>query len=168
MSVYKHTLTHRIACKHNANKEHMHMYTHTHMAEKSEKERVQRSLPRLTFLQLELGHLKFCTRESSTAARLHLGHLEHTQALTSVHNAPSVHARLDLALLQRGSVFQDLPIPDRQILRCTFDSPYMHISTHNYWVVQAGLLTPSTFTGHRLSPLAVFSSGVYSFDNGKW
>ena len=29
-----------------------------------------------------------------------------------------------------------------------------------YWVVQAGLLTSLTFTSHRLSPLAVFISGV--------
>ena len=31
----------------------------------------------------------------------------------------------------------------------------------SYWVVQARLLTPLTFTRHRLRPLAVFTSGVY-------
>ena len=30
-----------------------------------------------------------------------------------------------------------------------------------YWAIQAGLLTPLTFARHRLSPLAVFTSGVY-------
>ena len=31
----------------------------------------------------------------------------------------------------------------------------------NYWVIQAGLLTPLTFARHRLSPLAAFTSGAY-------
>ena len=163
----RYTHTHRGLCAHTMPVKNTCTCTHTQMAEKSERES-SRSLPWLTFLQLELGHLKFCTRESSTAAMLHLGHLEHTQVLTSVHNAPCVHARLDLALPQWGSVFQDLLIPDRQILRYTFDAPHMHISTHKYWVVQVGLLTPLTFTVHHLSPLAVFSSGVYSFDSGRW
>jgi len=30
-----------------------------------------------------------------------------------------------------------------------------------YWAIQAGLLTPLTFARHRLSPLAVFTSGAY-------
>ena len=34
-----------------------------------------------------------------------------------------------------------------------------------YWVVQAGLTTPLTFTWHRLSPLAVFTSGAYFLHN---
>ena len=36
-------------------------------------------------------------------------------------------------------------------------------STHNYWTIQAGLLTPLTFARHRLSPLAAFTSGAYIF-----
>ena len=36
-----------------------------------------------------------------------------------------------------------------------------------YWPVQAGLLAPLTFTWHRLSPLAAFTSGVYFLHNGK-
>ena len=35
----------------------------------------------------------------------------------------------------------------------------------NYWVVQAGLLTPLTFALHRLSPLAAFTSGAYFLHN---
>ena len=30
-----------------------------------------------------------------------------------------------------------------------------------YWAIQAGLLTPSTFAQHRLSPLAAFTSSAY-------
>ena len=37
-----------------------------------------------------------------------------------------------------------------------------------YWMVQAGLLTPLTFTWRRLSPLAVFTSGAYLLQNGRW
>ena len=36
-----------------------------------------------------------------------------------------------------------------------------------YWTVQARLLTPSTFTRHRLSPLAAFISGAYFLHNGR-
>ena len=36
-----------------------------------------------------------------------------------------------------------------------------------YWAVQAGLLTPLTFTLHDLSPLAVFTFGVYFLHNGR-
>ena len=36
-----------------------------------------------------------------------------------------------------------------------------------YWVVQAGLLTPLTFTRHRLSHVAVFTSGAYFLYNGR-
>ena len=35
------------------------------------------------------------------------------------------------------------------------------------WAVQAGLLTPLTFTRHRLRPLADFTSGAYFLHNGK-
>ena len=34
-----------------------------------------------------------------------------------------------------------------------------------YWVVQAGLLTPLSFTWHHLSPLAVFTSSAYFLHN---
>ena len=37
----------------------------------------------------------------------------------------------------------------------------------HYWAVQAGLLTPLTFTRHRLSPSAVFTSGAYFLHNGR-
>ena len=33
------------------------------------------------------------------------------------------------------------------------------------WAVQVGLLTPLTFTQHRLSPLAVFTSSAYFLHN---
>ena len=36
-----------------------------------------------------------------------------------------------------------------------------------YWGVQAGLLTPLTFSRHRLSPLTAFTSGAYFLHNGK-
>ena len=36
-----------------------------------------------------------------------------------------------------------------------------------FWAVQAGLLTPLTFTRHRLSPLAAFTSGAY-FQSSHW
>ena len=36
-----------------------------------------------------------------------------------------------------------------------------------YWVIQAGLLTPLTFTRHRLSSLAAFTSGAYFLHNGR-
>ena len=36
-----------------------------------------------------------------------------------------------------------------------------------YWAIQAGLLTPLTFTRHRLSPLPAFTSGAYFLHNGK-
>ena len=36
-----------------------------------------------------------------------------------------------------------------------------------YWAVQAGLLTPLTFTRHRSSPLATLTSGVYFLHNGR-
>ena len=36
-----------------------------------------------------------------------------------------------------------------------------------YWVIQAGLLTPLTFAWHRLSPLAAFTSGAYFLSNGR-
>ena len=45
------------------------------------------------------------------------------------------------------------------------DSAHHH---HYYWAVQAGLLTPLTFTRHRLSPLATFTSSVYFLQNGRW
>ena len=32
-----------------------------------------------------------------------------------------------------------------------------------FWAIQVGLLTPLTFARHRLSPLAAFNSGAYSF-----
>ena len=35
------------------------------------------------------------------------------------------------------------------------------------WEVQLGLLTPLTFAWHRLSPLGVFTSGVYFLYNGR-
>ena len=35
------------------------------------------------------------------------------------------------------------------------------------WAVQAGLLTPLTFTWHHLSPVATFTSGVYFLHNGR-
>ena len=38
---------------------------------------------------------------------------------------------------------------------------------HQYWAIQAGLLTPLTFAWHHLSPLAAFSSGVYFLHNGR-
>ena len=37
-----------------------------------------------------------------------------------------------------------------------------------YRAIQAGLLTPLTFARHHLSPLAVFTSGVYFLHNGRW
>ena len=40
-------------------------------------------------------------------------------------------------------------------------------SMHNYWAVQAGLLTPLTFARHHLSPLAAFTSGAYFLHNGR-
>ena len=36
-----------------------------------------------------------------------------------------------------------------------------------YWAIHAGLLTPLTFAQHRLSPLAVFTSGAYFLHNGR-
>ena len=36
-----------------------------------------------------------------------------------------------------------------------------------YWAVQAGLLTPLTFTLYCLSPLAAFTSGVCFLYNGR-
>ena len=36
-----------------------------------------------------------------------------------------------------------------------------------YCAVQAGLLTPLTFTRHRLSPLAASTSGAYFLHNGR-
>jgi len=36
-----------------------------------------------------------------------------------------------------------------------------------YWAVQAGLLSLMTFTRHRLSPLAAFTSGAYFLQNGR-
>ena len=36
-----------------------------------------------------------------------------------------------------------------------------------FWAVHAGLLTPLTFTRHRLSPLAAFTSGAY-FQSSQW
>ena len=36
-----------------------------------------------------------------------------------------------------------------------------------YWVIQAWLLTPLTFTWHRLSHLAVFTSSAYFLHNGR-
>ena len=36
-----------------------------------------------------------------------------------------------------------------------------------YWAVQAGLLTPLSFTLHRLRPLAGFTSGAYFLHNGR-
>ena len=36
----------------------------------------------------------------------------------------------------------------------------------NYYEVQAGLFTTLTFARHRLSPLAVFTSGAYFLHNG--
>ena len=38
----------------------------------------------------------------------------------------------------------------------------------NYWAGLAGLLTPLTFTRHRLSPLAAYTSGAYFLRNGRW
>ena len=38
----------------------------------------------------------------------------------------------------------------------------------NYWVIQAGLLTPLTFARHRLSPLAAFTSGAYFLHKKRW
>ena len=35
-----------------------------------------------------------------------------------------------------------------------------------YWVVQAGSLTPLTFTWHHISPVAVFTSSAYFLQNG--
>ena len=36
-----------------------------------------------------------------------------------------------------------------------------------YCAVQAGLVTPLTFTRHHLSPLAAFTSGAYFLHNGR-
>ena len=36
-----------------------------------------------------------------------------------------------------------------------------------HWAVQAGLLTPLTFTQHCLSPLATFTSGAYFLHSGR-
>ena len=36
-----------------------------------------------------------------------------------------------------------------------------------YWAVQAGLLAPLTFSRHRLSTLAAFTSGAYFLHNGR-
>ena len=36
-----------------------------------------------------------------------------------------------------------------------------------YWAIQAWLLTHLTFARHRLSPLAVFTSGAYFLHNGR-
>ena len=38
---------------------------------------------------------------------------------------------------------------------------------YNLQVVQVGLLTPLTFARHRLSPLAVFTSGACFLHNGR-
>ena len=38
-------------------------------------------------------------------------------------------------------------------------------SASPYLVIQVGLLTPSTFTWHCLSPLAAFTSGAYFLHN---
>ena len=40
-------------------------------------------------------------------------------------------------------------------------------NTDSYWTIQARLLTPLTFAQHRLSPLAVFTSGAYFLHNGR-
>ena len=46
---------------------------------------------------------------------------------------------------------------------------YKHLITvvHQYWAIQAGLLTPLTFARHRLSPMAAFTSGTYFLHNGR-
>ena len=43
----------------------------------------------------------------------------------------------------------------------------MHFGA-SYWAIQAGLLTPLTFSRHRLSPLAAFTTGAYFLHNGRW
>ena len=46
----------------------------------------------------------------------------------------------------------------------------LHHSTEealHYWALQTGLLTPLTFTGHRLSPFAAFTSCAYFLQNGR-
>ena len=45
---------------------------------------------------------------------------------------------------------------------------HFSLSSSQYWVVQAGLLTPLTFAWHHLSPLATFTSGAYFLHNGRW
>ena len=38
--------------------------------------------------------------------------------------------------------------------------PLLLICINDYWVIQAGLLTPLTFAWHHLTPMAAFTSGV--------
>ena len=55
----------------------------------------------------------------------------------------------------------------RMYATCVWVCLCLYMADCKYWAILARLLTPLTFARHRLSPLAAFTSGAYSLDNGR-
>ena len=68
-----------------------------------------------------------------------------------------------LKCLLEGAVYKELGEEDMAV---QVSGRFLH-SFNLSWAVQSGLLTPLTFTQHRLSPSAAFTSGVSFLHNGK-
>ena len=67
------------------------------------------------------------------------------------------------------SVFSCLgPMFHRSCTVCILLLTFHTSHSCSYWAVQAGLLTPLSFTRHRSSLLAAFTSGAHFHRNGRW
>ena len=71
-----------------------------------------------------------------------------------------------LVTLLRGAYFRSCVVRERLMIYRVVSNDIRERGVA-YWAIQAGLLTPLTFARHRLSPLAVFTSGAYFLHNGR-